>query len=164
MNMGRMQRTKGAKFERDVVRRINAIDGWTAVRGLQSRGGRSLPDVRARLADIELHIECTHGRNPPIPAKWRQAMRDHREGATPLVWARYHGGWEMVVMRWEDFAKFPVDSITWVRHAACMKNAIEKAATTSWHPSMPLGVSEIDGEPMAGVLQADFVRILGRIK
>ena len=80
--MGKMQRLKGASFEREIVEAFRA-SGIVAKRGLgQARGGGAeVPDVVTGL----LHVECKVGRAPDPWAALDQAERDARPGVWPVA-------------------------------------------------------------------------------
>lgn len=79
--MGKMQRTKGATFERWLVRQFNQhLVGPRWKRGLQSRGGgKEVPDLDGPC----FHIEAKHHIRPNIIAALEQA-RDDSKGSTKM--------------------------------------------------------------------------------
>ena len=81
--MGKMQRDKGARFEREVAREFNAVlKGCNAKRGLQTRGGAAeCPDVTAG----PFAIECKVGKKPPVRAALNTAVEHCPEGHYPMA-------------------------------------------------------------------------------
>lgn len=75
MTMGKMQRTKGAAFERWLVRLFKEeLPGPDWKRGLQSRGGGAeVPDVDGPM----FHVEAKHQIRPNITKALEQACRDN---------------------------------------------------------------------------------------
>ena len=98
--MGRGQRLKGAKFERDVADAFKAR-GIPARRGLgQARGGGAeVPDV-----DVELvHVECKVGARPDPWAALKQAEADMRPDVWPVAVVRRDRHEAVVAMRLADW-------------------------------------------------------------
>jgi len=97
--MGKMQRNKGAAFERSLVRLFNATLPGPWKRGLQSRGGgKEVPDGDGPV----FHIEAKHQIRPNIVAALRQAERD-AENKIPVAVTKANGQSPIASMRLEDW-------------------------------------------------------------
>lgn len=97
---GRRSREKGARWEREVARRVRDVLGVEARRGFQYRGAEA-PDII--IEGLPLHIECKAGKRPPILAALEQAERDAAEGAIPVVVVKPDKKEPTVTMRLEDW-------------------------------------------------------------
>src|SRR5690606_4333292 len=98
---GRRSREKGARWEREVARRVRDVLGVEARRGIQYRDGSEAPDII--IEGLPLHIECKAGKRPPILAALEQAERDAAEGAIPVVVVKPDKKEPTVTMRLEDW-------------------------------------------------------------
>ena len=104
--MSKMQRDKGARFERWVRQMFEVIYGTTLSRG-QQRSGALQPDVIAP----DWWIECTVGQNPRVNAKIRQVKKDLNECAQehrhkkPLIVHKKDREEVWVTMQWLDFVE-----------------------------------------------------------
>jgi len=94
--MGKMQRTKGAAFERWLVRKFNAtLIGHPWKRGLQSRGGGAeVPDLDGPV----FHVEAKHQIRPNIAAALHQAEQD-TDGRIPVAVTKANREEPIVSMR-----------------------------------------------------------------
>jgi len=96
--MGKMQRTKGAAFERDIV-----LD-------LRSRGyagaKRNLEQTRSGGGDIDLPgymVECKRYANIAVYAWLEQCVAAAREEQIPVVVARGDNKKAIAILYWDDF-------------------------------------------------------------
>ena len=98
--MGRMQRRKGAAYERWVAKMFRSVLPGTEVkRGLQSRSGEECPDVTAGL----FWVECKHGKLPNVRAALAQAVDDCPKGRIPIAVIRDNRSIDFCVLRFSDF-------------------------------------------------------------
>ena len=115
--MSKMQRNKGARFERSIVQQIKAKcgDAYEVRRGLQSQSGTVAPDVEviARYSgERVLWVECKHGIKPNIRAALGQAVSDSEECQDdPVPVAIIKDNWTepLAVMRFADFVDLMED-------------------------------------------------------
>ena len=101
--MGKMQRDKGARWERDVANRFKAVGFGDAKRGFQTRGGA------AECADVSagpFHIECKVGKKPPIRTALTTAVTTCPEGLIPLAVIKEDRRDPFVVIQLDDFLEF----------------------------------------------------------
>ena len=96
--MGKMQRTKGAAFERDIV-----LD-------LRSRGyagaKRNLEQTRSGGGDIDLPgymVECKRYANIAVYAWLEQCVAAAKEEQIPVVVARGDNKKAIAILYWDDF-------------------------------------------------------------
>lgn len=85
--MGKSQRDKGKRGEREVVRILTAAGNWPARRGWQSAGGRLQCDVEG----TPLWTEVKRGKRCNIRAAMAQALAD-TDGRPVAVFTREDGG------------------------------------------------------------------------
>lgn len=97
--MGKMQRRKGAAYERWVANAFRAILGPDVKRGLQPRGGDEVPDVDAGL----FWVECKHGKLPNVRKALAQAVSDCPRGRIPMAVIRDNRSDDFCVLRFGDF-------------------------------------------------------------
>ena len=101
--MGKMQRDKGARYERAILAQLRKVYGL-AVRGNQKMGAFQ-PDIVCP----SYWVECTHSKAPRVYAKIKQANKDLTEcdmehrGKTPLIISRKNNG--------SDWATVPLDHL-----------------------------------------------------
>ena len=105
--MGKLSRTKGANFEREMVRAFREVmpdDAENIRRGLQSRGGgREVADVECPV----FHVECKRGKKPNPRAALKQSIRDARPGKIPIAIIRDDGDTSpFVALLLDDFLDF----------------------------------------------------------
>jgi hypothetical protein len=96
--MGKMQRTKGATFEREIVRDLVS-------RGF-SDAKRNLEQTREGGGDIDLPgymIECKRYANIAVYTWLEQCVAAAREEQIPIVVARADNKKTIVILHWEDF-------------------------------------------------------------
>lgn len=96
--MSKMQRTKGASYERVLAKRFQYIYPG-ARRGIgQARSAKEVPDVDG----TPWWVEAKHQKCPNLWAALSQA-EEATDQRVPLVVARRNGGAEVAVMRLEAF-------------------------------------------------------------
>lgn len=129
--MGRMQRLKGANFERLIANRLKEI--WPgAKRGIgQTRCAKEVADVEG----TPWWIELKHRILPNLWAALLQASTDS-DGRPPLVIARRNGGPDVVVMLLDDFMRLAVAS---------------SGMAISPVPELPLTDTMVPGVPKTGL-------------
>ena len=96
--MGRMQRQKGKRGERECAAELNELLGSSvnARRGVQYQGGPDSPDVV--LDGVPIHVECKRTESLSIYTAMEQAKADAKEGSTPIVWHRRNGKPSLVIV------------------------------------------------------------------
>ena len=100
--MGKMQRTKGAAWERVVANAFGVIFGQACRRNLQPQGGIVVgSDVITPL----FHVECKHGIKPNIRAALKQCEEDNpeRQGKYCIAVIKDNREKPFVVMRFSEF-------------------------------------------------------------
>jgi len=99
--VGKMQRDKGARFEREVAKIFReALPGCDAKRGLQTRGGAAeVPDVQAG----PFAIECKVGKKPPVRFALDTAVEHCPRGCYPMAIIKED--------RRQPFAVMPLDDL-----------------------------------------------------
>ena len=81
---GQTSRRKGAQFERDVERYLDAVDGIAARRTAPL--GYSGGDIHVTTSRLELLVECKNRKAMALPEWWRQTVDDANQwGALPLL-------------------------------------------------------------------------------
>jgi len=102
--MGKMQRDKGARWERDVAAQMrDAMPGCGAKRGFQTRGGA------AECADVTagpFHMELKVGKRPPIRKAYQTASDTCPAGQIPVAVIKEDRKPAFVVIGLEDFKEF----------------------------------------------------------
>jgi hypothetical protein len=113
--MNKTSRTKGRTYEQDVARRLReTFPQYGARRGWQNDGR---PDA----ADVEcgpFSVECKHRKAMNVKDHMQQAERQAAKGQYPVLAAKWHGGYELVAMLWEDWLELAADAIRWRERAA----------------------------------------------
>ena len=99
--MGKLSRTKGVTFEREMVHRFAEVFGEEKVRrGLQYRDGADAPDVVAPA----FWVECKRGRKTNVKAALRQAQEASAgKGLWPIAVCRDDEDAATVTLALEDF-------------------------------------------------------------
>lgn len=97
--MGKSSKMKGKIYERDVAKRMREILPGQPVQREWQADGREMPDVTAG----RFSIECKHRRAISVPEAMAEAEAHAPDGTIPLLFAKWHGGSEVVAMRWETF-------------------------------------------------------------
>ena len=99
--MGKLSRTKGAAYERELAKLIaDAMPGAHVRRGLQAQGAAS-----AKIADVEcpeFWVEAKRGKKPNMRAALRQAEAD-TDGRWPVAVVRDDRDRATVTMRLDDW-------------------------------------------------------------
>lgn len=99
--MSRLSRTKGRTYEQDVARRLRELlPGVDVRRGWQS-DGREAPDVICG----PFAVECKHRKALSVPQSMADAEAHAPQGTHPVLFAKWHGGDEVVCMRVDDWAE-----------------------------------------------------------
>lgn len=96
--MGKMQRTKGATFERDIVNDLKSVLGISI--------GRNLSQTRDSGGDIVLDrfvIECKRRASIAVYEWMKQCEASCEPHQKPIVVCRADGEKSLAIMRWEDF-------------------------------------------------------------
>jgi hypothetical protein len=95
--MGRMQREKGKRGERECAAELRELlgPGVSARRGVQYQGGPDSPDV---VTNIQLHIECKRVESLQLYPALAQAEADAPHGTVPVVWHRRNGRPSVVIV------------------------------------------------------------------
>jgi hypothetical protein len=92
--MSKRGRTKGKAFESRVARTIAEAIGVHDSDVLNSRGGKTEPDIHLSWhasALYPFHTECKDCKSIRMPAWLRQAEKDAPEGRIPTVVFKLHG-------------------------------------------------------------------------
>lgn len=99
--MGKLSREKGKRFERWVVRWIDALGGKAKrLAPMQAGSPEDFADVRAELGDLVLEIECSHGKAPPVWRKLEQMEAQRRDpGALGICILKRDGEKPIAVLR-----------------------------------------------------------------
>ena len=99
--MGKLQRQRGAQFERDIVNDL-LMAGYKTRRNL-------VQYQEAGEGDIILEnfvIECKRRRKIAVYEFIKQAEASCKAGQTPIVVMRADGEKSLALVRWEDMLKF----------------------------------------------------------
>lgn len=84
--MGRAQRDKGKRGEREAAAEFSRVLGVEARRGVQYQGGPDSPDVV--VAGLAIHVEAKRTERLALWAAVDQAREDAPAGSVPIVWHR----------------------------------------------------------------------------
>ena len=84
--MGRSQREKGKRGEREAAAELAQVLGVAARRGVQYQGGPDSPDVV--LDGVAIHVEAKRTERLTLWPAIDQARDDAPAGAVPVVWHR----------------------------------------------------------------------------
>lgn len=101
--MGRMQRCKGARWEREVASALREIFGEQVCRGWQTRDGADDPDVKRVPRQW---VEAKHHHRVNIAAAMRQATEESSKAGGnlwPVVYSKSDRDVPLVTMRMSDF-------------------------------------------------------------
>lgn len=103
--MGKSQREKGKRFEREVARRFrDVLPGYDVRRGFQSRRGSDAPDV-----DVpKFWVEAKVGARTNPRAALAQAI-EATDGRIPVAVCKDDRKDPVVMMRMDDFLDFVLD-------------------------------------------------------
>ena len=101
--MGRMQREKGKRGERECAAELNRIlgDDANARRGVQFQGGNDSPDVRL---DLPIHVEVKRCEAINIYAAMEQAKKDAPDGVPAVVCHRKNGRQWLAIVEIDSLA------------------------------------------------------------
>lgn len=113
--MGKMQREKGKRFEREVAELLRIAGFPLARRGVQFQGGPDSPDV---VGIPGVHIECKHVEALNVYAAMAQSEAESAVGEVPIVVHRRNRSVALVTLRLSDVPRF----------AALVENALKLAA------------------------------------
>ena len=84
--MGRHQREKGKRGEREAAAELAAVLGCSARRGVQYQGGTDSPDVV--LEGVAIHVEAKRTEKLLLWPAVEQAREDAPSTSVPIVWHR----------------------------------------------------------------------------
>lgn len=84
--MGRSQRDKGKRGEREAAAELGQLFGVDARRGVQYHGGPDSPDVV--LDGVAIHVEAKRTERLTLWPAIDQAKEDAPSGKVPIVWHR----------------------------------------------------------------------------
>ncbi len=116
--MGRSQRDKGKRFERQIAAALREVAPTR--RGWQTRSGSDEPDVICD-ALSDCWIECKTGARPNIVAAMEQARKAAPAGRAPIAITHWDRSVTLVTMDLDDW-------LEWVRERADAEMARAKAA------------------------------------
>ena len=94
--MGRMQREKCKRGEREAAAELASLLGVAGRRGVQYHGGPDSPDVV--LDGVAIHVEAKRTERLSLYAALAQAEQDAPQDAVPIVWHRANGRDSVVVV------------------------------------------------------------------
>jgi hypothetical protein len=98
--MSALSRTKGHRFERELVQRFRkAMPGAEVRRGFQYRNGEEAPDVECPV----FWVESKRGKKPNIRAALKQAAGAAPKGRIPLAVIRDDREEAFAVLMLDDF-------------------------------------------------------------
>ena len=100
--MGRAQREKGKRGEREVSQILREHGYEDAHRGVQYQGGPQSPDV---VGMPGIHIEVKRTEKPRLYEYMAQAEKDAGENEVPVVVHRQNGKKWLAILPFEDFVK-----------------------------------------------------------
>jgi hypothetical protein len=101
--MGRMQRNKGKRGEREAAAELAVVFGCDARRGVQYQGGPDSPDVV--LEGVAVHVECKRTESINVYKALDQAIEDASDGKVPTVWHRRNQRESLLIVRVEDLPR-----------------------------------------------------------
>jgi nucleotide-binding universal stress UspA family protein len=100
--IGKLSRTKGKVFEREVAADLRAIYGAQVKRGWQAREGTDAPDVE----NVPYWVECKHHQRVNVRAAVKQARDDVKKSKRELpilVVVKDNGQSPLAVVDWSLF-------------------------------------------------------------
>jgi len=100
--MGKLQRQRGAQYERDIVSDLYMILGYKTRRNLVQYQESGEGDI---ILD-RFVIECKRRRKIAVYEFMEQAEASCKDGQTPIVVMRADGEKSLALVRWEDMLKF----------------------------------------------------------
>jgi hypothetical protein len=126
--MGRSQREKGKRGEREAAAELAAVLGVTARRGVQYHGGPDSPDVV--LEGVPIHVECKRTERLSLWPAVDQAVADAGD-SVPIVWHRCNRRESVVIVRTCDLARLVEVLQNAALQNAALQNATAKMAGSS---------------------------------
>ena len=114
--MGRMQRQKGKRGEREAAAELAVVFACEARRGVQYQGGPDSPDVV--LQGVAVHVECKRTETLNVYKALEQASEDAGEDKTPIVWHRRNGKRSVVIVDTEHLVALARAIVAARAHAA----------------------------------------------
>lgn len=103
--MGRMERNKGKRGERELAKELARLFGVEARRGRQYQGSPESPDV---VADIPgTHWECKRAEKLSVYAAVEQAAADAGDAVPVVAHRRSNKPW-LAIMRLDDLPRLAV--------------------------------------------------------
>lgn len=100
--MGKMQRSKGARGERELAKKISETFNCEAMRGRQYCGGPNSPDVITSIDDV--HIECKRTERLALYDALHQSERDAGNDV-PIVCHRKNKEDWVVIVKLDDLPR-----------------------------------------------------------
>lgn len=95
--MGKSQRSKGQRGERELAAKLRDLTGFSWKRGYQVRGGgKEAPDVLAEEVP-GLHVEAKIGKSPRLWGALKQAKADCGERLPCVIARRDRERWVVLV-------------------------------------------------------------------
>lgn len=114
--MGRMQRQKGKRGEREAAAELAVVFNCEARRGVQYQGGPDSPDVV--LQGVNVHVECKRTETLNVYKALEQASEDAGEDKTPIVWHRRNGKRSVAIVHVDDLVTLAREIVATRAHAA----------------------------------------------
>jgi Holliday junction resolvase len=97
--MGKAEREKGKRYERDIASRYREVFGESV-----RRGNQAIANVEPDIVGAWLFSpECKHVRSISVWEAMHQAERGARYGTYPVLHIKRHGGDEITVLVTDDF-------------------------------------------------------------
>lgn len=112
--MGRMQREKGKRGEREAAAELAEVFACDARRGVQYQGGPESPDVV--LQGVNVHVECKRTETINVYKALEQAANDAGD-KTPMVWHRRNGQRSVVIVSVDDLVPLAREIVAARAHA-----------------------------------------------
>ena len=100
--MGKREREKGKRGEREARDELGAILNVNARRGVQFQGGPDSPDV---VLDAAIHVECKRTETLSVYVAMAQAQGDANEDNVPIVWHRRSRKPSLVIVQTSDLVR-----------------------------------------------------------
>ena len=98
--MGKMQREKGKRNERECARELRAVTGHDFQRVLREVRDGNVGDVRSSSCPIVVQVKS--GQNPPIRRALQEALEAAQEGEWAIAKIKKDRQGSLAVMRWSD--------------------------------------------------------------
>jgi len=105
--MSARSRRKGAEWEREVARDLEAATGVRCERNLTECRTGNAGDV---VTDLPLSVQAKVGARPPIYEALREAVEAAKQGEIPVAVVKRNGAGQrkadrLAVLAWDDFLK-----------------------------------------------------------